>query len=94
MPSPTPEALALGRSYRLALLEAPRRGLAGSTLGAGPGSSQEFHDRRVYAAGDYVRHLDWRAFARTDQLLVRLHTEEIAPELDILVDASASKAIE
>ena len=94
MPSPTPEALALGRSYRLALLEAPRRGLAGSTLGAGPGSSQEFHDRRVYAAGDDVRHLDWRAFARTDQLLVRLHTEEIAPELDILVDASASMGIE
>jgi len=94
MPAPSPEALALGRAYRPTIAEAPRRGLAGAVLGRGPGASLEFHDRRAYAAGDDVRHLDWRAFARTDQLMVRLHREEVAPELELIVDASRSMAVE
>lgn len=94
MPGPSPEALALGQVYRPTIAEAPRRGLAGAVLGRGPGASLEFHDRRAYAAGDDVRHLDWRAFARTDQLMVRLHREEVAPELELIVDASRSMAVE
>lgn len=94
MPTPSREAIALGRAYRPALAEAPRRGLAGATLGRGPGASLEFHDRRAYAAGDDVRHLDWRAFARTDQLMVRLHREEVAPELELVLDASRSMGVE
>jgi len=94
MPAPSADALALGRVYRPTIAEAPRRGLAGAVLGRGPGASMEFHDRRVYAAGDDVRHLDWRAFARTDQLMVRLHHEEVAPELELIVDASRSMAVD
>ncbi len=94
MPAPSPDATALGRAFRLTLAEAPRRGLAGAVLGRGPGASLEFHDRRAYAAGDDVRHLDWRALARTDQLMVRLHREEVAPELELVVDASRSMAVE
>lgn len=94
MPAPAPEAVALGRAFRMTLAEAPRRGLAGAVLGRGPGASLEFHDRRAYAAGDDVRHLDWRALARTDQLMVRLHREEVAPELELCLDASRSMAVE
>ncbi len=93
MPKPQAEAIALGRELRPALSHAPRRGAAGNVLGRGPGASFEFHDRRLYAAGDDVRHLDWRAFARTDQLMVRLHREEVAPEFELIVDASRSVAV-
>jgi len=94
VPKPSAEATALGRALRPALAHAPRRGQAGNVLGRGPGASFEFHDRRLYAAGDDVRHLDWRAFARTDQLMVRLHREEVAPEFELILDASRSVAVD
>ncbi len=52
----------------------------------------EFHDRRPYAPGDDVRHIDWRALAKTDEVLVRIHREEVAPRLDLFVDVSRSMA--
>jgi hypothetical protein len=94
MPRPSLEALHLAQSYRLALHDAPPRGLAGERLGRGTGASLEFQDRRTYAAGDDVRHLDWRAFARTDQLLVRQYREEVLPRVEILLDVSRSMAVE
>ena len=94
MPSPTPEALALAERYRLSLSFEARRGLAGERLGRGTGSSLEFQDRRAYQAGDDVRHLDWGAYARTDQLLVRQYREELLPRLELLVDTSRSMAVE
>jgi uncharacterized protein (DUF58 family) len=72
----------------------PPRGLAGERLGRGTGASLEFQDRRTYAAGDDVRHLDWRAFARTDQLLVRQYREEVLPRIEILLDVSRSMTVE
>lgn len=94
MPAPTPDALALAERYRLALAHEPRRGAAGERLGRAAGSSLEFQDRRTYQAGDDVRHLDWRAFARTDQLLVRQYREEVLLRAEILVDVSRSMAVE
>jgi uncharacterized protein (DUF58 family) len=46
----------------------------------------------MYAAGDDVRHVDWRTLARTEQLWVRVYREEIAPRVEVLVDASRSMA--
>ena len=54
----------------------------------------EFHDRRAYQPGDDVRHIDWRAMARTDDVQVRVHQEEVVPQLDVLLDGSKSMAIE
>lgn len=59
-------------------------------MGKGTGSSLEFQDRRDYAAGDDIRHLDWRTFARTNQLQVKLYREEIAPRVEIFLDVSRS----
>lgn len=93
MPRPSPSAHALAERYRVALLEPPSRGVIGARLGRGTGASLEFQDRRAYAPGDDVRHLDWRAFARTDQLVVRQYREEILPRLDLVLDASRSMAL-
>jgi uncharacterized protein (DUF58 family) len=94
MPAPRPEALLLARRYRLGLDETPPRGPAGERLGLGTGASLEFQDRRAYAPGDDVRHVDWRALARTDQLLVRQWREEVLPRVEVLLDGSRSMAIE
>jgi uncharacterized protein (DUF58 family) len=94
MPKPSPEARRLGALHRLALLGEARRGAVGERLARGTGSSLEFQDRRAYQAGDDVRHVDWRALARTDQILVRQYREEVLPRVEIVVDPSRSMAIE
>jgi len=94
MPSPSPEAFALAERYRLGLAETPHRGPAGDRLGKGTGASLEFQDRRVYVPGDDVRHLDWAAYGRTDQLMVRLYREEILPRVDLVVDGSKSMGVD
>lgn len=83
-------AVALG--YRLALGRSRHRGAFGQRRGFGAGSSMELQDFRDYAPGDDLRHIDWRGFARTDQLRVRLHEAEVAPYVELLLDSSASMA--
>src|SRR5437773_6848401 len=77
-------------------LAAPKQGPAsrtGSALGARAGSSLEFRDYRGYEPGDDLRHVDWNAFARSDQLNVKLYREEVAPHLDVMIDGSRSMAL-
>ena len=92
MARPRPEALALAERYTLSLRVPPGSGASGTHGGRGTGASTEFRDHRLYQPGDDVRHLDWRAYARTDQLLLKRYREEVRPTLDLLVDASASMA--
>lgn len=58
------------------------------------GASLEFEDHRHYAIGDDLRHVDWRVMARTDDVLVRVHREEVQPRVDLVLDASRSMATE
>jgi uncharacterized protein (DUF58 family) len=77
-------------------LSVPRSGpvnRAGAALGARAGSSLEFRDYRGYEPGDDLRHIDWNAFARSDQLNVKLYREEVSPHLDLLIDGSRSMAL-
>lgn len=75
-------------------VDARRRRLgAGSRLGAGPGASLEFHDHRAYVAGDDLRHLDWSVYARTEQLMLRRHRQEVSPRVEVVLDCSASMAL-
>lgn len=76
--------------WRLALPRHRLAGRIGSRAGRGLGSSIEFEDHRAYQPGDDPRHVDWRAYARTDRIEVRLYREEVAPLLDVVVDTSAS----
>ena len=91
---PAASAFALGESWKLGFAHVPPRGPAGERVGRGTGSSLEFHDRRSYEPGDDVRHLDWRAYARTDTLLVRQWREEVLARCEILLDGSRSMAID
>jgi uncharacterized protein (DUF58 family) len=54
------------------------------------GISQEFAAHRPYIAGDEVRRVDWRVYARTDRLYVKEFEEETNAPIRLLVDSSAS----
>jgi len=83
-----------GQRYALGLPRQTPRGATGTSLGQRAGSSLEFRDHRDYQAGDDLRHIDWNAFARSDQLSVKLFREEITPHLDLVLDGSRSMALE
>lgn len=59
-----------------------RRGLGGAA----------FAQYRAYVQGDDLRHVDWKQFARSERLNVKLHEEETDMRLAIVLDATASMA--
>lgn len=54
------------------------------------GSSVEFADFRPYSQGDDFRRIDWNAFARFENLFLKLFVEEEDLFVYLLVDCSAS----
>lgn len=86
------EVAATAPRYRLAVRGQRFRGRIGGRRGHGVGSSMEFVDFRDYVPGDDLRQVDWRGYARTNQLRIRLTQEEVAPHVDVLLDTSASMA--
>lgn len=91
---PSRRALELAESFSLGLDSAPPPVLSGERLARAGGSSSEFHDRRPYQVGDDVRRIDWPAFARSDQLFVRVWREELLARVEVLLDVSRSMAID
>ena len=91
---PTEKELdALALRYRLVLPERQQASRIGELSGRRAGSSIEFQDRKHYTPGDDVRHIDWRAYARTDRLSVKMYREEICPTVDFVVDHSESMEV-
>jgi uncharacterized protein (DUF58 family) len=77
-------------------LRTPRHlplGVTGAQQGARAGSSLEFREHREYEPGDDLRHVDWNAYARTDQLVVKRYHEEVTPHLDLVLDGSRSMGL-
>jgi uncharacterized protein (DUF58 family) len=56
------------------------------------GSSTEFAEHKLYAPGDELKHIDWKAYARMDRYFVRRYEEETNLDITLLVDASGSMA--
>jgi uncharacterized protein (DUF58 family) len=54
------------------------------------GQSIEFAQHREYAAGDDLRHVDWKVWARQDRLYVKQYEEETNLRCVLLVDVSQS----
>src|SRR5262249_3036257 len=54
------------------------------------GSGIELENYKSYGVGDDLRHLDWNAYGRLDQLLIKTFRAEREAPLHIFVDASAS----
>lgn len=64
-------------------LMGPRRSISG-------GHGLTFKDYRIYAPGDDIRLIDWRVYARTDNLYIKVHEEERNLTVHIITDRSAS----
>jgi len=61
----------------------PRRSIAA-------GGGLTFKDHRIYSPGDDIRLIDWKVFARTDDLYIKTFEEERNLTAHIIMDASAS----
>src|SRR3954451_14770515 len=54
------------------------------------GFSLEFAEHRQYGPGDEIRHIDWRAFGKTDRYFVKEYEEETNLKAYLVVDSSGS----
>ncbi len=54
------------------------------------GKGLTFRDHRIYAPGDDIRSVDWKVFARTDDLYVKMYEEERNLVVHTILDASKS----
>ena len=95
MPIPEETSLdptALARFGRLELLarlvvEGVMTGLHKSPF---KGFSVEFAEHRQYGPGDEIRHIDWRAFGKSDRYYVKEYEEETNLKAYLVVDSSGS----
>lgn len=62
----------------------------GSFSGIRRGHGTDFDDLRHYTAGDELRHIDWKASARTNTLHTRLYREEKEHRVTIVADIRTS----
>ncbi len=56
------------------------------------GASIDFAEHRGYVAGDDIRRVDWRLFARTDRFYVKQYEADTNTNVSILMDVSKSMA--
>jgi len=54
------------------------------------GASIDFAEHRGYVAGDDIRRVDWRLYARTDRYYVKQYEADTNTNLSLLVDVSRS----
>lgn len=86
----SPDELSEIESLQLQAREAVEGALAGIHRSQRRGSSIEFSEHKLYTPGDDVRHIDWRAFAKTDRYHIKQFEDETNLTLEILVDHSGS----
>lgn len=70
-----------------------RSGAGGDHLARRRGGSAEFQEHRPYTAGDDLRRMDWLAFARTGDPVLKQFRAEEDVILRVLVDESASLGV-
>jgi uncharacterized protein (DUF58 family) len=95
MPGPLQfDPSALARYGRLALVarDAVEGFLSGVHKSPFKGYSVEFAEHRQYYPGDEIRHIDWRAYGKTDRYYVKEYEEETNLRAYLLLDASGSMA--
>ena len=80
----------LSERFRLPLSQQHWSGMSGAWSGKGTGSSIDFQEHREYILGDDPRHINWQAYARTGEYVMKMYREEVSPVVDILIDLSHS----
>ncbi|MHA4896661.1 DUF58 domain-containing protein [Pedobacter sp. PWIIR3] len=54
------------------------------------GFSVEFAEHRLYNAGDNIKNIDWKLFARTDKMFSKRYEEETNLRCQFIIDVSSS----
>jgi uncharacterized protein (DUF58 family) len=88
----TPDAKLLSDIERLQLAarQAAHGALAGMHRSLRKGSSIEFSEHQLYTPGDDIRHIDWRAYGKTDRYHVKQYEDETNLRLELVIDHSGS----
>lgn len=68
----------------------PRHHHEGRTTEKSLGGSLDLREVREYAPGDEIRHLHWKATARTGSLMVREYVDPNQPKFTVLLDSRPS----
>lgn len=95
MPVPKYQYFAPADAARMSRLELSARQvveglITGQHKSPHKGFSVEFSEHREYVAGDELRHMDWRAYARADRYYIKLFEQETNLRATIVIDTSAS----
>ena len=85
-----PQTLARLQSFELRAKMIVEGVMSGMHRSPYHGFSVEFAQHRPYVAGDDIRHLDWKVYARSDKLHLKQYQQETSLDLMILLDASGS----
>jgi uncharacterized protein (DUF58 family) len=83
----------LARAARRLLLGSPTRPFGSRPRASRGGDGLEFLDHRAYGLGDDPRRIDWRASARSPQLVVRRQRDEALASIVLCLDCSASMRV-
>ncbi len=54
------------------------------------GFSAEFAEHKLYNAGESIKHIDWKLFAKTDRLYTKKYEEETNLRCHLIIDNSSS----
>lgn len=87
-----PSFLARLQALRRHLVTEARSGAPADQVSRRRGNSADFREHRFYTAGDDLRRVDWLAYARTGEPVVKLFHAEEDTVVRLLVDGSRSLA--
>jgi uncharacterized protein (DUF58 family) len=85
-----PAILAEVETLQLNARDVAHGALAGMHRSRRRGTAIEFSEHKLYAPGDDIRHIDWRAFAKTDRYHVKQFEDETNLSVELIVDHSGS----
>lgn len=85
-----PEFLEELERFNLALKKDSNEIKEGEHSSSSTGQGMVFEDHKKYVPGDDIRMIDWKVYARTDNLFVKRFEEEKSVTVHILVDRSSS----
>lgn len=87
-----PETLAALSTFSVRVRKVVEGFLGGAHASLHFGASVEFAEHKKYSPGDDVRHIDWRALARTDRYFIKQQQREVILRCLLVLDCSASMA--
>ena len=89
-----PELQSFARAAAHLLTERLPHALGSRTVRRQAGVGIQHLDHRDYAAGDEVRHIDWRQTARRRRPIIRRFESESVADWTVVLDASSSMAVQ